>query len=80
MGVHQSSVTKMLQSGSLKLSRLVKLSVLFDYNFLRALADQLELDNPPKNPDLKPEDHTACQLRIRDLEVENATLLKVLGK
>jgi len=40
----------------------------------------MELDNPPGYPEVKPEDHIACQQRIRDLEVENAMLLKVLGK
>lgn len=80
MGLHFSTTTKMLQSNKIKLGRIAELSVLLEYNFLRILADQMELDNPPRYPEVKPEDHTVCQQRIRDLEVENATLLKVLGK
>lgn len=80
MGLHHSTATKMLHSNKVNLGKLSELSVLLGYNFLRVLADQMELDNPPKYPEVKPEDHTACQQRIRDLEVENAVLLKVLGK
>lgn len=80
MGLHYSTTTKMLQSNKVNLGKLAELSVLLGYNLLRVLADQMELDNPPRYPEVKPEDHTACQQRIRDLEVENATLLKVLGK
>lgn len=76
MQMHKSSVSKMLQADRIKLDKLVELSNLFGYNFLRELSDQLELNNPPRLI----EDHTACQLRIRELEIENATLLKVLGK
>jgi hypothetical protein len=76
MLMHKSSVSKMLLADRIKLSKLVELSVVFEYNFLRELSDQLALNNPPRLV----EDHTACQLRIHDLEIENATLLKVLGK
>ena len=76
MLMHKSSVSKMLQSDRIKLGKLVELSVVFGYNFLRELSDQLELNDPPKLI----VDHSACQLRIRELEIENATLLKVLGK
>lgn len=76
MLMHKSSVSKMLQADRIKLGKLVELSVVFEYNFLRELSDLLALNNPPQLI----EDHTACQLRIRELEIENATLLKVLGK
>jgi DNA-binding Xre family transcriptional regulator len=76
MGMHPSSVAKMMQTKQIKLSRLKEISDLVGYNFLRALADQLEINDPPKLT----EDHTACQLRIRELEIENAVLMKVLGK
>ena len=76
MLMHKSSVSKMLQADRIKLGKLVELSVVFGYNFLRELSDQLELNDPPKLT----VDHSACQLRIRELEIENATLLKVLGK
>jgi len=76
MLMHKSSVSKMLQSDRIKLDKLVELSAVFGYNFLRELSDLLELNDPPKLI----VDHSACQLRIRELEIENATLLKVLGK
>lgn len=76
MLMHKSSVSKMLQADRIKLDKLVELSVLFEYNFLRELSDLLALNNPPKLT----VDHSTCQLRIRELEIENATLLKVLGK
>ncbi|MCW0482451.1 helix-turn-helix domain-containing protein [Gaoshiqia sediminis] len=75
MGMHPSSVSKMLKEGQLRLNRLSELSVVLEFNLLRALADQLELNNPPK--------HTleeATRVRLRELEIENATLLKVLSK
>mgnify|MGYP000862981772 CR=1 FL=1 len=76
MQMHKSSVSKMLIADRIRLSKLVELSDVFGYNFLRELSDLLALNNPPRLI----EDHTACQLRIRELEIENATLLKVLGK
>lgn len=76
MQVHKSTVAKMLKTDRIKLNKLAELSDLFGYNFLRELSDHLELNDPPKLI----VDHTACQLRIRELEIENATLLKVLGK
>lgn len=76
LGLHKTTVTKMLQADQIKLGRLSELSELFAYNFLRVLADQSQLNNPPKST----EDHSACQQRIRELEIENAVLLKVLGK
>jgi hypothetical protein len=45
------------------------------YNFLRVLADQLEINDPPKFPV-----DTATSERIKQLEIENAVLMKVLGK
>jgi transcriptional regulator with XRE-family HTH domain len=75
LGMHPSSVTKMLQSGQIKLDRLKLISELLGYNFLRALADQIEVDNPPRYSA-----EPATRERLRELEIENATLLKVLGK
>jgi len=75
IGMHQGSVAKMIASGQIKLDRLKLISELLGYNFLRALADQIEVNEPPK--------HTleaATRERLRELEIENATLLKVLGK
>jgi len=75
IGMHPSSVAKMLASDQIKLDRLKLISELLGYNFLRALADQIEVNDPPK--------HTleaATKERLRELEIENATLMKVLGK
>jgi hypothetical protein len=48
---------------------------LLGYNFLRALADQIDINEPPKCTM-----EAATRERLRELEIENATLLKVLGK
>ena len=75
MGMHPSSVAKMMQTKQIKLSRLKEISDLVGYNFLRVLADQLEINDPPKFPV-----DTATSERIKQLEIENAVLIKVLGK
>jgi predicted acetyltransferase len=75
IGMHPSAVGKMIASGQIKLDRLKLISELLGYNFLRVLADLIEVNEPPK--------HTmeaATRERLRELEIENATLLKVLGK
>jgi lambda repressor-like predicted transcriptional regulator len=74
LGVHQSTVAKMLQSPYIKLRRLKQISDLFGYNFLRVLADQLELNDPPKYPV-----DAVTQRRMLELEIENAILLKLLA-
>ena len=73
IGMHPSSVTKMLASGQVKLDRLKLISEVLGYNFLRALADQIDVADPPKYT-LEAE----TKERLRELEIENATLLKVL--
>jgi transcriptional regulator with XRE-family HTH domain len=76
IGMHPSSVAKMLASDQIKLDRLKQISELLGYNFLRALADRIDVnDNPPKYTL-----EAATKERLRELEIENATLLKVLGK
>ena len=75
LNMHQGSVSKMLQNSQLKLGRLCELSIILDFNLLRALADQLDVSNPPKC-----QMEEATQKRLHELELENATLLKVLGK
>lgn len=75
IGMHPSSVSKMLQSDQIKLDRIKLISELLGYNFLRALADQIEVNDPPKYTL-----EAATKERLRELEIENATLLKVLGK
>ncbi|MFA5327935.1 MAG: hypothetical protein WC384_09105 [Prolixibacteraceae bacterium] len=75
IGMHPSSVAKMLLTGQIKLDRLKLISELLGYNFLRALADQIDVNDPPKYTM-----EAATKERIHELEIENATLLKVLGK
>jgi DNA-binding Xre family transcriptional regulator len=73
IGMHPSSVAKMLASDQIKLDRLKLISELLGFNFLRALADQIDVNDPPRYIA-----EPATRERIRELEIENATLLKVL--
>ena len=75
LGMHPSSVAKMLNSGQIKLDRLKIISELLGYNFLRTLADQIDVNEPPRYSA-----EPATRERIRELEIEIAVLLKVLGK
>ncbi len=75
IGMHPSSVAKMLVSDQIKLDRLKLISELLGFNFLRALADQIDINEPPKYSM-----EAATRERLRELEIANATLLKVLGK
>ena len=75
IGMHPSSVAKMLASDQIKLDRLKQISELLGYNFMRALADQIDVNDPP-HYSAEP----ATRERIRELEIENAVLMKVLGK
>ena len=75
LGMHPSSVAKMLVAGQIKLDRLKQISELLGYNFLRALADQIDLNDPPRYSA-----EPATWERLRELEIENAVLMKVLGK
>ena len=76
MNLDPSSISKLLSHETIKLNRLMEFSEVFGFNFLRVLADLSEINHPPTLLD----DHSACQLRYRELQIENATLLKVLGK
>lgn len=73
IGMHPSSVAKMLASDQVKLDRLKLISEVLGYNFMRALADQIDVADPPKYTL-----EAATKERLRELEIENATLLKVL--
>ena len=75
IGMHPSSVAKMLASDQIKLDRLKLISELLGYNFLRVLADQIEGNDPPLYSA-----EPATRERLRELEIENATLLKLLRK
>lgn len=73
--MHPGSVAKMLALDQIKLDRLKIISELLGYNFLRVLADQIELNDPPRHFA-----EPATQERIRELEIEKAVLMLVLGK
>ncbi|MBL7972286.1 MAG: helix-turn-helix transcriptional regulator [Prolixibacteraceae bacterium] len=75
IGMHPSSVAKMLASGQVKLDRLKLISEVLGYNFLRVLSDQIEVADPPKYTI-----EAETKERLRELEIENAVLMKVLGK
>lgn len=75
IGMHPSSVAKMLVSGQVKLDRLKLISEVLGYNFLRVLSDQIEVADPPKYTI-----EAETKERLRELEIENAVLMKVLGK
>ena len=75
LGMHPSSVAKMLASDQIKLDRLKLISELLGFNFMRALADQIEVNDPPRFSA-----EPATRERLRELEIENAVLMKVLGK
>lgn len=76
--VHPTTIFQMLKGKTISLNRLKALSAVFGYNFFTDLAGMLDLPEPAKEP-VPPVDHTACEERIRELEIENRTLLKVLG-
>ncbi len=75
IGMHPSSVAKMLASDQIKLDRLKLISELLGYNVLRALADQIDVNDPPKHTM-----ETATRDRLHELEIENALLIKLLKK
>lgn len=75
IGMHPSSMAKMLASDQIKLDRLKIISELLGFNFLRALADQIEVNDPPRYSA-----EPATRERIHELEIENAVLMRVLGK
>lgn len=79
MELHPSTIAKLLQSDRISLGRIAKLSELLNYNFLRVFADQLNLTDPPKY-EAEEAAQERIRERIRELEIENAILLKVLGK
>ncbi len=77
--VYPSAVFQMLNGSTMSLNKLKELSDIFEYNFFTDLAGMLDLPEPAKEP-IPPVDHSACQERIRELEIENRTLLMILGK
>lgn len=69
IGMHPSSVAKILASDQIKLDRLKLISELLGYNFLKTLVEQIEVnDNPPKYTL-----EVATKEPLRELENENAT-------
>jgi transcriptional regulator with XRE-family HTH domain len=72
--VTTSSVFQMLNSNSMSLHRLEQLSRVLGYNFFAELS---KLPGLPGTEALQP-DHSDCNARILELEIENRTLLKIL--
>lgn len=67
----------MLNGRTMSLDKLRKLSVIFGYNFFADLSGLLDLPGPVQE-DAVVAGHSACNERIRELEIENRTLLMVL--
>ena len=79
LGLSYSAVYKMLHGRALTVHRLMDLSITLDYNLFAGLAANLELSEP-QVVDTKGQREQELEQRIHDLEIENQTLLKVLGK
>jgi transcriptional regulator with XRE-family HTH domain len=77
LNVAPSSVNRMLRGKTIMLDKLQHLSVIFGYNFFTKLSDLLDLPEPPKQV-TGAASHIACNERIRELEIENQTLMKLL--
>ncbi len=63
-----SAVSRMLEGNNMTLERLHEISLIFNYNFFRVWSDQLEIDQP-ESADIR---------RVKELEIANATLIKVI--
>jgi hypothetical protein len=68
LGLSPSAAGKMIESKEMTLERLYNLSVTLEFNFFTALSGFLDLAEPV----------TEDKERIRELEMENRTLMKVL--
>ena len=74
MQVTPSSVFQMLNSNSMSLHKLEELSLVLGFNFFAGLSKLLDVPGPEP---LQSE-HSDCNARIMELEIENRTLLKIL--
>lgn len=77
LSVGPSTVHHMLNGQTLMVGKLQQLSLIFEYNFFTVLSDLLDLPIPAKQKTAEV-DHSACNERIHELEIENRTLLKIL--
>ena len=77
LNIKPSSVYRMLHANTIRVEKLRRLSLVLEYNFFTALAGQLDLPEPSESS-IRPADYAECQERIRELEIENRTLLKIL--
>ena len=78
LNMEPSSVSRMLKSNSLSIEKLKQLSICLDYNFFVSFAGMLDLKEPALHVEPPPPDHTICNERIRELEIENNIMLKIL--
>ncbi len=79
LGVTYSAAHKMLHGRAITVNRLWDLSIALDYNLFAGLATKFEFSEP-KAIDPSEQLVKELELRIHDLEVENRTLLMILGK
>ncbi len=77
LGMKPSSIHRLVNANTIMVEKLKQLSLVFNYNFFEILADQLDLPEP-KKVIINPSDYAECLERIRELEIENRTLLKIL--
>lgn len=77
LNMKPSSIHRLVNANTIMVEKLKQLSLVFNYNFFKVLADQLDLPEPKKVV-IDPAEHAECLERIRELEIENRTLLKVL--
>jgi hypothetical protein len=74
MNLDPSTTYRMVEGQTLQLDKLKDLSMAFKYNFFQDLANLLDFPEPAKT------DHTACNERIRELEIENRVLTNLLKR
>ncbi len=79
LNIQPSSVSRILKGNNLSVDKLRQISILLDFNFFSLLAGYVEVSEPKETETAKKgTDHSQCNERIRELEIENRTLLKVL--
>jgi len=68
LGLSVSATQNMLRGNKMTLERLHDISVILDFNFYRFWASQLDIDQP----------ESAELQQIKELEIENRTLMKLI--
>lgn len=73
LNLNPTTVAGMLKRNTLQVNRLYELSKIFEYNFFKEIADTLSLPEPAIKEDSSP-----LKDRIKELEIENGILRKML--